>query len=39
MVVLRKLAFGEDPNNVNLDTADIWVQVHQLPYGFMNEQI
>jgi hypothetical protein len=39
MLVLRKLAFGEDPETVPLDTADIWVQVHQLPFGFMNEQI
>ncbi|MCH81611.1 DUF4283 domain protein, partial [Trifolium medium] len=28
-----------NPTTVALDIADIWVQVHQLPYGFMNEQI
>jgi hypothetical protein len=39
MLVLRKLEFGEEPTTVALDNADIWVQVHQLPFGFMNEQI
>ncbi|KAK2408369.1 hypothetical protein QL285_043886 [Trifolium repens] len=39
MLVLRKLEFGEEPTTVALDSVDVWVQVHQLPFGFMNEQI
>ncbi|MCI02673.1 histone-lysine N-methyltransferase ATXR2 [Trifolium medium] len=35
----EKIIFWRGPNYIPLDTADIWVQVHQLPFGFMNEQI
>ena len=36
-MLLRKLHFGENPLTMPIDTMDIWVQVHNLPFGFMNE--
>src|SRR4051812_11380716 len=39
MLVLRKLQFGEDPLYVPLNEAEIWVQIHQLPFGFMGEDV
>jgi hypothetical protein len=39
MLILRKLAFGEDPLTVPLDTTEIWIQIHHLPFGFMTREI
>ncbi|XP_058761828.1 uncharacterized protein LOC131635240 [Vicia villosa] len=39
MLVLRKTKFGEEPLALPLNEAEIWVQIHQLPLGFMNENI
>lgn len=36
-MLLRKLQFGENPLTMPIDTMDIWIQVHNLPFGFMNE--
>lgn len=32
----KRLAQGDDPLSVDLNTADFWVQLHQLPYGYAN---
>ncbi|XP_058722179.1 uncharacterized protein LOC131593650 [Vicia villosa] len=37
MLATRKLKFWEDPLAVPLDEVEIWVQIHQLPFGFMDE--
>jgi 14-3-3 protein epsilon len=39
MLILRKVIFGEDPITVPMDSTEIWVQVHHLPFGFMSETI
>lgn len=36
MLVLRKLKFGEEPP---MNEAEIWVQIHQLPFGLMSEDV
>ncbi|GAU39464.1 hypothetical protein TSUD_158950 [Trifolium subterraneum] len=35
MLILRKVKFGEDPIMVPMESTEIWVQVHHLPFGFM----
>jgi len=37
-IVLQKIAPGDIPKAVALDKMDIWVQVHDLPFGFMQEK-
>lgn len=32
----KRLAQGDDPLSVDLNTADFWGQLHQLPYGYAN---
>jgi len=39
MLVTRKVSFGENPTVMPLDKAEIWVQLHNLPFGFMTETI
>lgn len=39
MLILKKVAIGEDPLTMAMDTIEIWVQIHQLPFGFMDERI
>jgi 14-3-3 protein epsilon len=39
MLILRKVQFGEDPIAIPMDTTEIWVQVHHLPFGFMGNHI
>ena len=38
-VLIKKLPFGGNPNTMPLDTMDIWIQVHNLPFGFMTESM
>ena len=38
-LVLRKVTFGEDPANMPLDKTEMWVQVHNIPFGFMMESM
>jgi hypothetical protein len=39
MIILKKVAVGEDPMTLPMNTTEIWVQVHQLPFGFMDEKV
>lgn len=38
-LVLKRLKEGDQPANVVLDSADYWIQVHEVPCGFMTERI
>jgi len=38
-MLLRKLQFGENPLTMPIDTMDIWIQAHNLPFGFMAESM
>ncbi|WJX13204.1 hypothetical protein P8452_03620 [Trifolium repens] len=37
MLVLKKLSVGDDPLAINIDVVEMWVQVFNLPFGFMND--
>jgi hypothetical protein len=39
MIILQKIAPGTVPKEVILDKMDMWVQVHNLPFGFMQEKV
>ncbi|MBA0849139.1 hypothetical protein Goshw_012043 [Gossypium schwendimanii] len=39
LLVFHRLEKGEDPLQVLLYYVDFWVQVHDLPVGFYNEQL
>jgi hypothetical protein len=39
MLALRKVSPDEDPIVVPLNTMEMWIQVHNLPYGFMCKSI
>lgn len=39
LVVLRRLEEGDDPATVDLDMSSFWIQVHNLPSGFMSEKV
>lgn len=39
MLILRKVAFREEPKIVPLNVLEIWTQIHQLSFGFMMEHI
>ncbi|XP_074360805.1 uncharacterized protein LOC141701064 [Apium graveolens] len=39
MLVLHELAPTEDPSKVKLQYADIWVQIYDIPRGFLSENI
>ncbi|MCH81083.1 hypothetical protein A2U01_0001862 [Trifolium medium] len=39
MLALRKVYPGEDPLTVPLNIVEMWVQIHNLPYGFMCKAI
>lgn len=39
LLVYKKLEANEDPNQVQLNTIDIWVQVYDLPTGMVSEMI
>ncbi|XP_074346769.1 uncharacterized protein LOC141685575 [Apium graveolens] len=38
-LVLQRLGEGEDPKEIKLNKMEIWLQVHDLPQGFMSERI
>jgi len=38
-LVWSKIAVGKDPYTMPLDTIELWVQVHNLPFGFMTESM
>jgi hypothetical protein len=39
MIVLQKIPSGTVPKEVALDKMDIWIQVHNLPFGFIQEKV
>lgn len=39
MMVLQKLKFMEEPLTILMNEAEIWVQIHQLLFGFMSEDV
>lgn len=39
LVVMRRIEQGDDPVTLKLDTASFWIQVHNLPSGFMSEKV
>lgn len=39
MLVYNKLAYTENPHEIQLNDAAIWVQVYNFPKGFMSENI
>lgn len=39
MMILEKVAPGEDPLQVQLWHLNIWIQLHDLPMGFMSETV
>ncbi|XP_074374460.1 uncharacterized protein LOC141714863 [Apium graveolens] len=39
MFILHELAPTEDPSMVKLQNADIWVQIYDIPRGFLSENI
>jgi len=36
MLILKKVTVGEDLVFISMTKTNIWVQVHQLPFGFMD---
>ncbi|KAG4124703.1 hypothetical protein ERO13_D10G054950v2 [Gossypium hirsutum] len=36
---IHKLAYGENPKDVNFHYADFWFQVHDLPSRFTSEPL
>jgi 14-3-3 protein epsilon len=39
MLALRRISHGEDPKDVPLNIVEMWVEIHNLPYGFMCKAI
>lgn len=39
MLVLKSIKMGEDPVKVPLNEIDFWIQIYDLPTGFMTEQV
>ncbi|XP_074376703.1 uncharacterized protein LOC141718222 [Apium graveolens] len=39
MLVLNKIPLGEEPLNVSLWFLEVWIQIHDLPKGFMAEVV
>lgn len=39
ILVLHKLELGESPSMLSLHNVDLWVQVYDLPIGFMSDHI
>lgn len=38
-LILHQLVDGEDPNMVQLQSVEMWVQVYDIPRGFLSENI
>ncbi|RHN39676.1 hypothetical protein MtrunA17_Chr8g0346391 [Medicago truncatula] len=39
MIILKKVTVGEDHVVILMTKTKIWVQVHQLPFGFMDVSV
>lgn len=39
MIILQKVAIGEDPMTMGMNSTEIWAQIHQLPFGFMDNKV
>ena len=38
LLIISRLKIGDSPNQVPLFLSEFWVQVHDLPCGFMSEK-
>ncbi|XP_062085383.1 uncharacterized protein LOC133791472 [Humulus lupulus] len=38
-LIIKRLKTGDNPKLINLDTLDMWVQIHDLQSGFKTEQV
>jgi hypothetical protein len=38
-LVLQKVSFGDEPTTTPMDTIEMWVQAHNLPFGFMTKSM
>ncbi|XWS61688.1 hypothetical protein CRYUN_Cryun07bG0147300 [Craigia yunnanensis] len=39
MLITNRLKVSDNHLQVPLDFADFWIQVHEVPYGFMSEKV
>jgi len=39
MIILKKVAVGENPLTMPMNTTEIWAQIYQLPFGFMDDKV
>lgn len=39
LLIMKKVLVGEDPLPVPLDFVKFWIQIHDLPSGFMSESL
>lgn len=38
-LILHQLVDGEDPNTIQLQSVEMWIQVYDIPRGFLSENI
>lgn len=39
MIILKKVPIGENPLTMSMNTMEIWAQIHQLPFWFMDDKV
>ncbi|XWS66198.1 hypothetical protein CRYUN_Cryun05aG0179300 [Craigia yunnanensis] len=39
LLITSRLKVGDNPNQIPLYFTDFWIQVYDLPYGFMSERV
>lgn len=39
MIILKKVAIGENPLTMSMNTMEIWAQTNQLSLGFMDDKV
>lgn len=39
MLVVSEIKAGEDPVNVQLNELEVWIQIYNLPMGYMTESV
>ncbi|KAK6143873.1 hypothetical protein DH2020_024221 [Rehmannia glutinosa] len=39
LLIIKKLSIGEQPSKIQLFHTELWVQVYDIPLGFMTERI
>lgn len=38
-LIMKRLKEGDNPRSIELNTLDLWVQIHDLKVGFMSEKV